>query len=166
MDAALRSSLMGCPSSTGHSWRWTPPWCHPCMATARHDGTQPQAVRRAKETTFPEFSSEEGRARLVVLAAEVGGRWSQETAEFLNAMAKIRAQESPQILQGRVRTACVRRWSAILACSLVRSFSVCLLERRPVLGTGGDILSARRQVWVRQATLLLCWSSALCELIS
>ena len=44
MDGALRSSLTGCPSGTGHSWPWTP-WCHPCMATALatalHDGTQP-----------------------------------------------------------------------------------------------------------------------------
>ena len=77
-----------------------------------------QAARRAKETTHPKHSGEGGRARLVVLAAEVGGYRSQETANFLNAMAKTRAQESPQILQGRVRTALVTRWSAILACRL------------------------------------------------
>ena len=148
MDGALRSSLMGCPSGTGHSW----PLVSPCMATALHDGTQPpravalQAARRAKETTFPELSGEGGKARLVVLAAEVGGRWSQETADFLNAMAKTRAQESPQILQGRVRTAVVRRWSAILACSLARSLLLSLLERRPVPGTGGDIPSVHEVV--------------------
>ena len=44
------------------------------------------------------------------VAAEVGGRWSQETADFLNAKAKAKAEEYPQILQGRVRAACVRRW--------------------------------------------------------
>ena len=49
------------------------------------------------------------------VAAEVGGRWSQETADFLNAKAKAKAEEYPQILQGRVRAACVRRWSAMLA---------------------------------------------------
>ena len=37
----------------------------------------------------------------MVLAAEVGGRWSQETVDFLNALAKVRAQESPQIFQGK-----------------------------------------------------------------
>ena len=108
---------------------------------ATTSGVALQAARRAKETTYPELSGEGGRARLVVLAAEVGGRWSQETADFLNAMAKTRAQESPQILQGRVRTALVTRWSAILACSLARSLSLSLLERRPVPGTGGDIPS-------------------------
>ena len=64
-----------------------------------------------------------GRARL---AAEVGGRWSQETADFLNAMAKAKAEEHPRILQGRVRDACVRRWSALLACCSARSLAVCV----------------------------------------
>ena len=91
---------------------------------ATTSGVALQAARRAKETTYPKLSGEGRRARLVVLAAEVGGRWSQETADILNAMAKTRAQESPQILQGRVRTALVTRWSAILACSLARSFVV------------------------------------------
>ena len=35
-----------------------------------------------------------------MLAAEVGGQWSEETALFLGALAKARAQESPQLLQG------------------------------------------------------------------
>ena len=40
VHAALRSSLTGCPSGTERSWLWMPLWCHPCMATVRHDGTQ------------------------------------------------------------------------------------------------------------------------------
>ena len=32
------------------------------------------------------------RARLVVLAGEVGGRWSAETASFLTALAEHKAQ--------------------------------------------------------------------------
>ena len=68
---------------------------------ATTSGVALQAARRAKETTYPELSGEGGRARLVVLAAEVGGRWSQETTDFLNAMAKTRAQESPTVLAGQ-----------------------------------------------------------------
>ena len=51
-----------------------------------------------------------GRARLVVLAAEVGGRFSTETAVFLNALAKAKSQSAPQLLRGRVRAAYTRRW--------------------------------------------------------
>ena len=95
-----------------------------------------QAARRAKETTYPELSGE-GRGP-VWLAAEVGGRWSQETADFPNAMAKAKAEEYPRILQDRVRDACVRRWSALLACCLARSLAVFLL--------GGDIPSVHEVV--------------------
>ena len=59
---------------------------------ANHDGAALEDARRRKEATYPELSGEGGRARLVVLAAEVGGgRWSVETAQFLTALAKARA---------------------------------------------------------------------------
>ena len=59
----------------------------------------------------------EGRARLVVLAAEVGVRWSDEIAQFLRELAKARADSVPHLLQGRVKAAWLRRWSSLLACS-------------------------------------------------
>ena len=53
-------------------------------------------ARRKKETTYPELALRaEGRARLVVLAAEVGGRWSNETSQFLRGLAKARAETVP-----------------------------------------------------------------------
>ena len=52
---------------------------------ADHDGAALEVARRRKEHTYPELVGEGGRARLVVLAAEVGGRWSKETATFLAA---------------------------------------------------------------------------------
>ena len=67
-----------------------------------------------------------------MLAAEVGGRWSTETAQFLSALAKARALSVPQVLQGRVQAAWIRRWSAILACSAARAFSLSLLDQRLV----------------------------------
>ena len=45
------------------------------------NGAALKQARRLKETTCPELSGEGGRARLVVLAAEVGGRWSEETRQ-------------------------------------------------------------------------------------
>ena len=40
------------------------------------DGAALEAARRRKERTYPELYGDGGIARLVVLAAEVGGRWS------------------------------------------------------------------------------------------
>ena len=47
---------------------------------ATHNGAALQCARRRNTTTYPELTGEGGRARLVVLAAEVGGRFSKETA--------------------------------------------------------------------------------------
>ena len=105
-----------------------------CDGSARRrvadvDGAALEAARRRKERTYPELAGDGGRARLVVLAAEVGGRWSTETAQFLSALAKARALSVPQVLQGRVEAAWIRRWSAILACSAARAFSLSLDQR-------------------------------------
>ena len=88
------------------------------------DGAVLEVARRRKEATYPELSGENGRARLVVLAAEVGRRWNNETAQFVAALANARAQEVPLVLQGRAQAAWVRRWSAILACTGCRCWIV------------------------------------------
>ena len=96
------------------------------------------STRRRKAATYPELTGDMGRARLVVLAAEVGGRFSTETEVFLKALAKGKSQSAPELLRGRVRAAYTRRWEAILACSAAQSFAMSLLERRPTCGTGMD----------------------------
>ena len=104
---------------------------------ADHNGAALEAARRRKEATYPELArGTEGRARLVVLAAEVGARWSDETAQFLRGLAKARVEAVPMVLQDRAKAAWLRRWSSMLACSVVRAFSESLLERRPVPRTG------------------------------
>ena len=103
---------------------------------AAHDDTALEAARKRKERVYPELSGDGGRARLVVLAAEVGGRWSNETAGFLCALAKARAETVPFLMQSRAEAAWLRRWSAMLACNAARAFSMSLLEQRPAVVTG------------------------------
>ena len=50
---------------------------------ADHDGVASAEARRRKARTYPELAGLHGRARLVVLAVEVGGRWSHETQCFI-----------------------------------------------------------------------------------
>ena len=54
--------------------------------------------------------------------SEVDGKWNSETAQFLTALARARAQEVPLILQGRVAAASVRRWNAMGATFLGAHF--------------------------------------------
>ena len=81
------------------------------------DGAALDEARRRKERTYPELCERHRRAILVVLAAEVGGRWSDEAADFLKQLAMAKARGVPRVLQVRTRQAWHMRWSSLLACS-------------------------------------------------
>ena len=104
---------------------------------ASRPGLALEQARRRKEATYPELSGDDGRARLVVIAAETGGRWSNETAHFLRGLAKGKAETAPLLMQNRVKSAWLKRWSSMLACSAARALAMSLLEERPNPGTGG-----------------------------
>ena len=71
----------GLPLRGERSWHSTPHLCARCMQTAppdaaQRDGVALQAAKRKKVATYPELVGPHSRAKLVVLAVEVGGRWS------------------------------------------------------------------------------------------
>ena len=81
---------------------------------ANTDGAALTAARKRKERTYSELVGR-GRARLVVSAGEVGGRWSAETMSFLSLLAKAKTRHEPRILRRRVQQAWRSRWQAILS---------------------------------------------------
>ena len=93
-------------------------------------GVALRRTRRKKEQTYPELHGAGGKARHVVLAAEVGGRWSNETAQFLGELAAFKASTAPEIFRERVRGAWFRRWRNILSCTGTKAF-VLSLDKRP-----------------------------------
>ena len=56
------------------------------------------AARRRKVACYPELTRG-GPQRLVVLAAEVGGRWSDECQQFLRTLRRLRVQRAPPPLR-------------------------------------------------------------------
>ena len=105
------------------------------------DGAVLAAARRLKERTYPELTGPRSRARLVVLAGEIGGRWSEETRRFLSLLAKAKARSEPPILKKRAEQAWRLRWGAILGCAAARSFAASQLELRHGGGADGDVPS-------------------------
>ena len=102
------------------------------VSPLRRDGTvrAGQAITTArlwtmldagKRTLTPKFPVKVGE--LASSSWQPKWRWSAETAQFLTAL---------------------RRWSAILACTAARGFTVSLLDRRPVTGTGEGSLQSKR----------------------
>ena len=88
-----------------------PPCGPPCAAQESHTQTPQtstgavlQQARRDKETTYPELVRS-GRCRLVVLAMETGGRWSEDTVSVIHQLAIARAWEVPSYMSHQVALA-------------------------------------------------------------
>ena len=85
---------------------------------------------------------------MVVLAGEVGGRWSETCGWFVRALAAFRARASPQALRQSAEHAWQARWWAILsvatqdalASTHVNDAPRCLHGRPPHVPTLGDLL--------------------------
>ena len=102
------------------------------------DGIALALARRRKERTYPELVGPRHRARLVVLAGEVAGRWSHETQTFLRLLAKARARGETALMKRRVEQAWRLRWCSILCCAAAKAFAASLLELRPAWGSDGE----------------------------
>ena len=85
----------------------------PRLGAAKHDGVALKVARRKKSTVFPELVGPHSRAKLGVLAAEVGGRWSEETRVFLSQLASARARSELPLTRRRAEQAWLLRWGAM-----------------------------------------------------
>ena len=95
--------------------------------TADEDGAWLREARRRKETTYPELLDAR-RCRLVVMALEVGGRWSQEALQFVRLLADCKARSAPELLRASVKAAWIQRWTGLASVAAQRAFAASLLH--------------------------------------
>ena len=100
----------------------------PIPGAADTDGVAAARARRRKERLYPELAGGSRRARLVVLALEVGGRWSAEAARFIQLLARARARACARVLRRSAQLAWQRRWTGLLGFAAQRAFALTLLE--------------------------------------
>ena len=93
---------------------------------AVHDGIVAESARQDKERKYPELLTAK-RCELVVLALETGGRWSQESMQFVFDLATAKAQTVQQPLRSSTTFAFVRRWTRILSVAAATSFARSLI---------------------------------------
>ena len=108
------------------------------------DGVVLEAARRRKERRYPELVGPRSRARLVVLAVEVGGRWSAETNSFLAQLAKAKARQETPLLRKRAEQAWRVRSAGIFACAAAKAVASSLLELKVSHGRTGTPLHVLR----------------------
>ena len=78
----------------------------------QYHGAALTEVRKRKERAYPELVHT-GRCRLIVLGVEVGGKVSNEAANFVRSLAHARARSAPVHLKQATIAASVSRGSAI-----------------------------------------------------
>ena len=95
--------------------------------------------------------------RLVVVAIETGGRWSDEAAELLRQLALAKAREAPALLAHSAALAWERRWTRMLGMTCAIAFPESLVapnESDTWCQTGGvtpslaELLTHNPRYWV------------------
>ena len=100
---------------------------HPVSRAAVDDGA---AIRRAeanKRRAYPELV-DSLHLRLVVLACELGGRWSATCVEVVSGLAGWRSQAEPPPLRAAAQQAWSSRWWALLSVTQQRLLAGSLLD--------------------------------------
>ena len=98
------------------------------VARGRTAGQALREARRHKRNTYAEVEQSQ-RCKLVVIACEVGGRWSDESVSFLKALAWYKAQSCPRLLRGSAYWLFFQRWTGLLACAVQRPYAASLLGK-------------------------------------
>ena len=91
--------------------------------SATTNGAALDQARRRKERTYPELVQPHGRARVVVLGCEVGGRRSEEPRRFLAGLAAAKARCELEVVRKSTTLCWLRRWRTLMACTAEISFS-------------------------------------------
>ena len=97
---------------------------HPHAADV--DGAVLLEARRDKERTYPEVVAARS-CRLVVVAIETGGMWSEEAVEFTTQLAFAKAREVPAYMHWPAVYAWQRRWTRMLSTVCALSFAASLV---------------------------------------
>ena len=107
----------------------------PHRLAATIDGAVCVDARRRKERTYPELLAPRSRAKLVVLALEVGGRWSAESLAFIRLLARAKGRGQTRIMRKRVEQAWRLRWLSLLGCAAAPCWNCAaqLVLRAPLL---------------------------------
>ena len=115
----------------------------PKPGATNHDEAALEAVRRKKESRW--FSPLRWEADGMLRRCSSSQLWPELVLPLV-------------LLQGKAEAAWVRRWSAILACTAARAFTVSLLDSRPAVGTG-DFFSRGKpgfSEWIDQVCVRFC----------
>ena len=118
LPLCVDATMVGVLHRDGRPWR----------GADQSDGLRLRAARRRKEITYPELVGS-GRAKLLVLSCELGGRWSPEALGLLRQLAWHRSQRSTSLLRKSACHAWQRRWLCVVSVAAQAAFAASLASR-------------------------------------
>ena len=92
----------------------------PTRQAATHDGAALLAARARKHRRYPELLGG-GPQRLLVLGAEVGGRWHSECLQLVRLLVAVRSPRAPPPLRQAAAQGWQRRWWSFLSIALQKA---------------------------------------------
>ena len=95
-------------------------------ADRKNGATFPQA-RQDKGRTYPEFEAHTDRIEFKTLAAEIGGRFSEECLDLVRRLVEHRSRQAPPALRGSFYVIFSRRWWGILSMAVQRAVAANLV---------------------------------------
>jgi len=104
---------------------------------ADEDGVAIAAAERDKRETYPELVRSP-KCQLVVLACEVGGRWSSTCAWLVRELAEARSAQAPPRLRRSTARAWEARWWGMLAVAVQNALAATLVDDAPHLLHGWE----------------------------
>ena len=103
---------------------------------------------KSKWRAYPELK-DSATVRLVLAAAEVGGRLNQESLELLDAAAQCRAQHDPAVLRRQAARAWRARWIGMIAVSAQDALAATLIqEGLGILDAPAGTVPETAEVWI------------------
>ena len=112
-DATLRSPLSGKGEVQG--------------AADTTDGATFVGARRNKADAYPELVHESARHKFLVLATEVGGRFSEECIDLVRKLVSAKGRTLNDTNSGLIKLIYSRRWWGILSMAAQRAVALNLL---------------------------------------
>ena len=89
-------------------------------------------IEEAKCRKYPELVRSE-TCKFLILAGEVGGRWSDTTCQLLRDLAKEKSQSAPPRLRRSTAFAWENRWWGMLSVAAQNAFAATLVDDAPHL---------------------------------
>ena len=97
---------------------------------AHEPGVAIADIEEVKATTYPELVTS-NRCKFLVLAGEVGGRWSATTCRLIRDLASAKSQEAAPRLRKSAAFAWENRWWSMISVATQNALAATLVDDAP-----------------------------------